>query len=49
VLQPVANSPHATGYKRRARAMIATASGQTVVVDEAAPEDEGADTATPED
>lgn len=53
VLQPVANSPHATSYKRRARAMIATASGQAVVVDEAAPEDEGADPgadgATPED
>lgn len=40
VLTPVANSPHASSYKRRARAMIATARGEAVVVDQAEPEEE---------
>ena len=47
ILQPVANSPHSSGFKRRARQLIATASGEAVVVGEPEPEDEGAETAAP--
>ncbi|WP_420471597.1 DUF1570 domain-containing protein [Brevundimonas sp. FT23042] len=47
ILQPVANSPHSSGFKRRARQLIATASGEAVVVSEPEPEDEGAETAAP--
>lgn len=41
ILQPVANSPHSSGYKRRARQMIATARGEAASVEAADPEDDG--------
>lgn len=40
VLTPVANSPHGSGYRLRARQMIAQARGEAPPVDQAAPEDD---------
>lgn len=46
VLTPVANSPHASGFKRRAREIIATTRGEAVV-DTVEPEEEDAPAGEP--